>query len=635
MSSQLPSLYSSLSKSDHEVRVLTLHAGQASEPLKASLEVTSLNLKPTFSALSYEWGPPSPEDLLPITIDGHSFLITPSLHAFLSRVRRPDIHLTLWADAICINQADINERNHQVSLMGEIYKTATEVFSWLGHAAAGSDEVFDLINSRKWSPDAPLDSDQGKNEFFLALCERNLSASFRLLVERPYWTRVWILQEVVLARTVVLCCGGKSASLEVFRKYGVETPLWMVDGTPLSGSGRLDNPLHLVIEQGPLMQLRIVFSGTTQNGDDVPYREDFERPWPVFSAQGSQHIRFTFSRPPGDQFWHIEALDPKPSLRQSSNSDRVPIPSYGHCSFERGESLLLHISTSNVVNIAREIMAFYFGSYRPRAGPIVRRKYSGSDRSFNSLCLTSMRLSCTNIRDHIFGLLGIVTDPTAAAGGFSSQVSLFKPDYKWTPAEVLLNSLNYFQPHRAMDTAVLAARFLGLYDPKGIDDFIHRQKTASLSERYACSVMLSASPVPNSSRTALFGLQHFATSPSAERRTFKLDHSTYLTAELDDAARPGMFRCISMSYRGPFIKPLTGAHASLLNRLAEYFPAITINANDSPQHWPSKNDVVVQMPFMCFYTLLTDEICRENAFKHNLAIDHRADLSTNGAPMWL
>jgi hypothetical protein len=40
----------------------------------------------------------------------------------------------LWIDAISINQETLEERNHQVGIMGEIYSRAECVIIWLGRA---------------------------------------------------------------------------------------------------------------------------------------------------------------------------------------------------------------------------------------------------------------------------------------------------------------------------------------------------------------------------------------------------------------------------------------------------------------------------------------------------------------------
>ncbi|KAK5745532.1 hypothetical protein LTR17_001403 [Elasticomyces elasticus] len=86
-----------------------------------------------YEAISYVWG--APIYLHSIGLNGHGVLrITESLHDALQRLRRPDSTRTLWADAICINQADMNERSAQVSMMDRVYQQAKSIPVWLGQS---------------------------------------------------------------------------------------------------------------------------------------------------------------------------------------------------------------------------------------------------------------------------------------------------------------------------------------------------------------------------------------------------------------------------------------------------------------------------------------------------------------------
>ena len=64
--------------------------------------------------------------------NGFQLGITDNLYKALRRLRRPLASRTLWVDALCINQNDIDERGWQVSIMGQIYKSALNVLVWLG-----------------------------------------------------------------------------------------------------------------------------------------------------------------------------------------------------------------------------------------------------------------------------------------------------------------------------------------------------------------------------------------------------------------------------------------------------------------------------------------------------------------------
>jgi hypothetical protein len=71
---------------------------------------------------------------MPILLEVQSILITRNLHAALNDLRYKDRERILWADALCINQSDLVERTHQVSLMSSVYGRAALVIVWLGEA---------------------------------------------------------------------------------------------------------------------------------------------------------------------------------------------------------------------------------------------------------------------------------------------------------------------------------------------------------------------------------------------------------------------------------------------------------------------------------------------------------------------
>lgn len=95
-----------------------------------------------YQALSYTWGDESPsQNLICCEVeDGkvlddkpyRRLLITPNCKAALRRMRDWKEHRIFWVDAICINQADIEERNSQVEMMAEIYRRSARVVVWLG-----------------------------------------------------------------------------------------------------------------------------------------------------------------------------------------------------------------------------------------------------------------------------------------------------------------------------------------------------------------------------------------------------------------------------------------------------------------------------------------------------------------------
>lgn len=111
-------------------RLLRLLPGPTDTKIKCRLVEASLDNVPTYDAISYVWGTPTKRE--EIQCDGQPAYITISLAQALRKLRHSTRSKTLWADGICINQDNLNEKSHQVERMGEIYKKADKVVAWLG-----------------------------------------------------------------------------------------------------------------------------------------------------------------------------------------------------------------------------------------------------------------------------------------------------------------------------------------------------------------------------------------------------------------------------------------------------------------------------------------------------------------------
>lgn len=184
------------------IRLLHLLPGKLGSLVHVKLRTANLDDSPSFESLSYEWNlptarfsnllrrlrlftsgpddPPSYEDLLyerssmfgadqgvvlsgsldygyswiepvlqeensPVFCDGGYLLVMRNLHDFLTRVRDPHRSRCLWADAICINQADLEKRSKQVPLMADIYQQAQKVLLWIEADSFMTDTAFELI----------------------------------------------------------------------------------------------------------------------------------------------------------------------------------------------------------------------------------------------------------------------------------------------------------------------------------------------------------------------------------------------------------------------------------------------------------------------------------------------------------
>jgi hypothetical protein len=132
------------------IRILTLDPGKPDDPLKGKLEFVHIAHSGRYEPLSYVWG--KAEHCHQITIrddkgDGGRLKLTDSLYGALRQIRHTDLERRLWADQICINQEDTEERSQQVQFMNMIYNNASMVLVWLGPADQGvAESAFKLID---------------------------------------------------------------------------------------------------------------------------------------------------------------------------------------------------------------------------------------------------------------------------------------------------------------------------------------------------------------------------------------------------------------------------------------------------------------------------------------------------------
>jgi hypothetical protein len=155
-----------------------------------------------YTALSYAWGDPTPR--YQITIDGQSRMIAENLWLFLLRASfDPCLEdRWLWIDALSIDQSNPEERRHQIGIMSQIFHDAAGVIIWLGPAFDGSDEAMKFLGGHSGSREVAQDN--SRLEF--------VSKSIGDLCALPYWHRLWVFQEIKLARCITVLCGDDEVS---------------------------------------------------------------------------------------------------------------------------------------------------------------------------------------------------------------------------------------------------------------------------------------------------------------------------------------------------------------------------------------------------------------------------------------
>jgi hypothetical protein len=243
-----------------KIRLLHLFPGKGLEPLQGSLDISSpfsqLNhgqgqiskddSVTLYEAISYTWGDGTKKE--DIICDGKRQQITASLASTLRRVRLPDRNRVLWADGICINQNDMEERTKQVMFMAAIYSQAQQVLCWLGEDEGDhAKHTFDIAKRLCMKVEPPPDNGEytemkGQNgETFYAQryfnsalnvvddeLEEELKGSkadhVKSLFQKSWFYRMWIRQEIGYASKALVLCGDSEIDwndLEWFRSWAV------------------------------------------------------------------------------------------------------------------------------------------------------------------------------------------------------------------------------------------------------------------------------------------------------------------------------------------------------------------------------------------------------------------------------
>jgi hypothetical protein len=191
-------IYPAIDLQSNEIRLVHLLSSLTGEgTIQCKLSGAKLEPQLQYEALSYEWGPVLPE--CQILLNGHSFNIRQNLWNALRYLRNENEERVLWIDALCINQGDVAERNHQVAQMGRIYSCSTRCIAWVGTEDdpntiginSNIELAMNFIKDRQPDTNISWVEDLGPND-------KMEHESFSRLCLRRYWSRLWIIQEILL-----------------------------------------------------------------------------------------------------------------------------------------------------------------------------------------------------------------------------------------------------------------------------------------------------------------------------------------------------------------------------------------------------------------------------------------------------
>lgn len=212
------------------VILLRLLPGSWAQPIRIEFFTIDLEGAPHHEAISCCWG--NANHRTGIISYGSQFEITVSLFGALRRFWDDLLPRILWADAVCIDQSDVEEKSYQVNLMGEIYGRASRVLIWLGEDPDGdAEEASHFIKDINRHFEREVLNISAKQE---SLSQKPISmiihdlpalasnspllsiASWQIfinLMSRPFFSRVWVLQEVGLAEEAWAFVGDASIQL--------------------------------------------------------------------------------------------------------------------------------------------------------------------------------------------------------------------------------------------------------------------------------------------------------------------------------------------------------------------------------------------------------------------------------------
>lgn len=208
--------------------------------VKVTLEHADRQSCQNYTALSYVWG----NKMSSIEVNGKNMEVPKSLKAFMKMLREDEQDFKdtwWWIDSICIDPKRVKERNLQVAHMGDIYARAERTIIWLGKPKDDSDTAITFMRKlarTRWESDRKPKKDEGELASRLIEAglrdekhDRHWKAVDKLLL-RPWWTRVWTVQELVLSQNSRFYCGSSNINRKSYAS--AMYAIWLC--TPL-GSG--------------------------------------------------------------------------------------------------------------------------------------------------------------------------------------------------------------------------------------------------------------------------------------------------------------------------------------------------------------------------------------------------------------
>ena len=204
-----------------ELDEFLLPSDSRTHELSMTVREVSSSIAPLYTAVSYTWGTASSADQ-EISLAGHPVKVRRNLYEFLKQIRASRDTNYFWIDALCINQDYVLEKNAQVAIMGNIFAKASALTVWLGISEDDSDYFMQSMEN-------------GEGETFVsskglkpAIISPRFVDSLLELCNRPYWRRIWVIQEFALATesdspietpNITINCGRHKVPYSIFYRF--------------------------------------------------------------------------------------------------------------------------------------------------------------------------------------------------------------------------------------------------------------------------------------------------------------------------------------------------------------------------------------------------------------------------------
>ena len=203
-------LHSTILCTSWQTRLIRLLPGSFGDPIRCDLLVADVILESgvaipslghtvEYEAISYSWG--WPKRTASIICNNQAAFVTPTLKDAIRHLRRDDAERWLWCDALCINQEDSAEKSRQVQMMINIFSKAKGVVAWLG---LPENEELESAFSKLVSPNDQLSQSE--------------HAAIEVLIQRQWFSRTWVRQEVFAAAKLDIQLGHMNCSWSSFSR---------------------------------------------------------------------------------------------------------------------------------------------------------------------------------------------------------------------------------------------------------------------------------------------------------------------------------------------------------------------------------------------------------------------------------